>query len=244
MPGAMTAARLAWGLFAVMLALSAVSVAASSPAASRRQESIPSTRLLTLDRSVEARARLHASAHVVAALPVRTQFTSSRMTLPVVGTATTGGVRWVKVRLPSRPDGAMGWVPAAAGTTGWTGWKIVVRRGARRALVFDHGKQQASFAVVVGKPSTPTPLGSFFIVDKIRIAPGVTEGPWALATSAYSYVLAEFAGGDGEIALHGTVGLPDPLGTFSSHGCVRFAPAAITWIARHVGRGTPVIIER
>jgi lipoprotein-anchoring transpeptidase ErfK/SrfK len=33
-----------------------------------------------------------------------------------------------------------------------------------------------------------------------------------------------------------------PLGTFASHGCIRFAPAAISWIAGHVDEGTPVII--
>ena len=63
-----------------------------------------------------------------------------------------------------------------------------------------------------------------------------------MATSAHSDVLQEFGGGDGQIALHGTVGLSGGLGTFSSHGCVRFAPAAINWIARHVGPGTPVVV--
>ena len=80
------------------------------------------------------------------------------------------------------------------------------------------------------------------MVEKLHLAPGVTEGPWALATSAYSYVLQEFAGGPGQVALHGVVGMSDPLGTFSSHGCIRFANAAITWIAEHVDDGTPVVV--
>jgi lipoprotein-anchoring transpeptidase ErfK/SrfK len=238
--------RLALALFAATLAMSAVAATVSSAATSHRHISLAgTTALLILDRPLEARAAPDASAHVVGVVPASTYFSRSRMTLPVVGTTIgSGRVRWVRVRLPSRPDGATGWVRADAGTLGRTGWKIVVRRGARRAFILEDGKQQASFAVVVGKPSTPTPLGRFFVVDKMRIAAGVTEGPWALATSAYSYVLTEFGGGDGEIALHGTVGLPDPLGTFSSHGCVRFAPAAISWIAGHVGLGTPVIITR
>ena len=106
------------------------------------------------------------------------------------------------------------------------------------------GKVQASFPVVLGKPATPTPLGTFFVVEKLRLAPGVSYGPWALATSGYSEVLREFAGGDGQVALHGTVGLSGALGTFSSHGCVRFSPAAISWIASHVDLGTPVIVTR
>ena len=121
----------------------------------------------------------------------------------------------------------------------------LAHRGApvgRSATVFDGAKARATFSVVVGQPSTPTPLGTFFIVEKIHVGLRVTDGPWALATSAYSNVLEQFAGGPGQIALHGVVGLRAPLGTFASHGCVRFGNDAITWIATHVGNGTPVII--
>jgi lipoprotein-anchoring transpeptidase ErfK/SrfK len=167
------------------------------------------------------------------------------MTLPVVETATgPSGRMWARVRLPMRPDGSTGWVPADAGSNGSSSWAIVIHRADRRAVILDDGKVQASFPIVVGKPATPTPLGTFFVVEKLRLAPGVAEGPWALATSAYSYPLREFAGGDGQVALHGTTGLSGALGTFSSHGCVRFSPAAISWIASHVGPGTPVIVTR
>jgi lipoprotein-anchoring transpeptidase ErfK/SrfK len=251
-PGSMTGLLMgrtwiAATLFASTLAMSAAGTVTASAAttARLRENTAGATTLLILDRPVDARAAPDAGARVVGALPVWTRFTRSRMTVPVVETATgSGGVRWVRVRLPMRPNGATGWVPADAGSAGATGWEIVIRREERRALVLDDGKLQASFAVVVGKPSTPTPLGTFFVVDKMQLASGVTEGPWALATSAYSNVLSDFAGGDGEVALHGTVGLADPLGTFSSHGCVRFAPAAITWIANHVGLGAPVIVTR
>jgi lipoprotein-anchoring transpeptidase ErfK/SrfK len=238
----MAVCRFPLGLVGSILAGSALAGAASAAGTSSPPASAV-TRLLILDRPVEARAAPDAGARVLGVVPAWTHFTRSRMTLPIVETATgSGGGRWLHVRLPMRPDGAKGWVPADAGSAASTGWEIVIRRAERRALVLDGGKVQASFAVVVGKPATPTPRGTFFVVEKMELAPGVTEGPWALATSAYSNVLDDFAGGDGEVALHGTVGLGDPLGTFSSHGCVRFAPAAITWIANHVGAGTPVVV--
>jgi lipoprotein-anchoring transpeptidase ErfK/SrfK len=237
----MSAARPVLGLVGAILALSAVAAGTSS-AGTSSQHVAAVTRLLILDRPVVARAAPDGGARIVGSVPVSTPFTRSRMTLPVVETATAGGAAWVRVRLPMRPDGATGWVPADAGSAGSTSWAIVIHRAERRAVVLDEGRVQASFSIVVGKPSTPTPLGTFFVVEKLRLAPGVTEGPWALATSAYSDVLSGFAGGDGQVALHGTVGLADPLGTFSSHGCVRFAPAAITWIANHVDLGTPVIV--
>jgi hypothetical protein len=46
----------------------------------------------------------------------------------------------------------------------------------------------------------------------------------------------------GQIALHGTGNLSGALGTAASHGCVRFAPRAITWPARRIGAGVPVSI--
>jgi lipoprotein-anchoring transpeptidase ErfK/SrfK len=152
------------------------------------------------------------------------------------------GAHWLRVRLPLRPNGATGWVRASSGSIDSTGWEIVIHRAERRAVVLNHGEVRRSFTVVVGKPSTPTPLGSFFVVEKLRLAAGVAEGPWALATSAHSDALRTYEGGDGQVALHGTVGFSAPLGTFASHGCVRFAPAAISWIANHVGAGTPVIV--
>jgi lipoprotein-anchoring transpeptidase ErfK/SrfK len=232
-------------LLAVTLALWALSTTASSAATSNLHGSKTVTTLFVLDRPVTARAAPVARARVVGKVPVWTRLTRSRMTLPVVATATgPGGARWVRVRLPMRPNGATGWVPASSGWAATTDWEIVVRRAERRALVLDDGKVQASFPVIVGKPGTPTPLGTFFVVEKLRLAPGVAYGPWALTTSAYSDVLDEFGGGDGQVALHGTVGLEGALGTFSSHGCIRFAPAAISWIASHVDLGTPVDVTR
>lgn len=203
------------------------------------------TPLLVLDRPVAAHAAPAADAAVVARLSATTRLTQAPTTMPVVETARgPGGGQWLRVRLPTRPNGSTGWVPASAGSAASARWEIVVHRGARRAVVLEDGTPQASFAVVVGKPSTPTPLGTFFVVEKLQLALGVTEGPWALATSAHSDALQEFGGGDGQVALHGTTGLSGALGTSSSHGCVRFAPSAISWIATRVGLGTPVIVTR
>jgi lipoprotein-anchoring transpeptidase ErfK/SrfK len=201
--------------------------------------------LLTLDRAVFARTDPSSAAPPVGRIAARTPLTGSPVVLPVLRSAVgPGGGNWLRVRLPTRPNEATGWVPASAGALGSTAWRIVVHRSARRAVVFEGPTRRAVFPVVLGKPSTPTPLGTFFVVEMLHLAPGVAEGPWALATSAYSNVLQEFDGGPGQVALHGTVGFSDPLGTFSSHGCIRFAPAAISWIAMHVDQGTPIVVTR
>ena len=52
-------------------------------------------------------------------------------------------------------------------------------------------------------------------------------GPYALGLSAHSPVYTSFAGGDGQVGLHGT-NQPSVLGTDVSHGCIRVANDVIT----------------
>jgi lipoprotein-anchoring transpeptidase ErfK/SrfK len=94
----------------------------------------------------------------------------------------------------------------------------------------------------VGRTSTPTPLGEFFVEESIRLRPGDVGWPFALALSARSTVLQEFDGGPGQIALHGMTNVGGVLGTADSHGCVRLADDAIRWLASRIAAGAPVTI--
>jgi lipoprotein-anchoring transpeptidase ErfK/SrfK len=114
---------------------------------------------------------------------------------------------------------------------------------ARRVTAYQYGRVIRRFSAVVGKPSTPTPTGRFFIEEALDLSSQV-GGPFALATSARSDVLQEFEGGPGQIALHGTNWLAGSLGTAASHGCIRLDTGSITWLAKHVGRGVPLVIVR
>jgi len=103
---------------------------------------------------------------------------------------------------------------------------------------------QRTYSVIVGRPSLPTPVGNFFITEVMEERGEIT-GPFALVTSAYSNELTEFAGGNGQVALHGREGLEEEgaIGTASSHGCVRFDTEDITWMARNLENGTPIVIR-
>ena len=70
----------------------------------------------------------------------------------------------------------------------------------------------------------------------------VAPAAYARSTSARSDVLQDFDGGPGQIALHGMGNLAGALGTASSHGCIRLATPAITWLAMHIGPGVPLSI--
>lgn len=173
----------------------------------------------------------------------RRPLTGARTVLPVIGRGGRGGA-WLRVRLPGRPNGHTGWIAGARTRSTSSEWSIRVDLSARRVTVYRDGHEVRRFAAVVGKPSTPTPRGQFFVEEALALAPSAAGAPYALATSARSNVLGEFDGGPGQIALHGRDHLAGALGSAASHGCVRLSTGAITWLARRIGAGTPLTVER
>lgn len=177
-------------------------------------------------------------------VPARRPITGEQTTLPVIARSIDpSGVRWLDVMLPGRPDGSTGWIAQQGTRPLVTPWRIVVALAARRVSVYDNGRLARSFQAVVGKPSTPTPTGRFFVEETVQMPPSEAGGPYALALSARSNVLQEFEGGPGQIGIHGRDNLGGTLGTAASHGCVRLATASIDWLVARVGPGTPVTID-
>jgi hypothetical protein len=178
-----------------------------------------------------------------ALVPATTPITGEQTTLPVIGHSTgPGGVRWLQVMLPGRPDGLTGWIVQNGTRKLTTGWRILVDLAARRVRVYRDGLTVRTFGAVVGKPSTPTPTGQFFVEETVQMEPDQAGGPYALALSARSNVLREFEGGPGQIGIHGRNELGGTLGAAESHGCIRLATPSIDWLAARIGPGTPTTI--
>jgi lipoprotein-anchoring transpeptidase ErfK/SrfK len=169
--------------------------------------------------------------------------TGEKTTLPVIGHATSAaGLRLLRVMLPGRPNGRTGWIEARGTILTTSRWHIVVRTGTRRVLVYRSGKLTRSFRAIVGKPSTPTPHGQFFVEESVRMPPRAAGAPFALALSARSNALQEFEGGPGQIAIHGMHGLAGVPGTAVSHGCVRLNDHDMRWLAAQITTGVLVSI--
>jgi hypothetical protein len=169
--------------------------------------------------------------------------TGEQTTLPVIGHSTgPGGAQWLQVMLPGRPDGSTGWIAQEGTRELVTGWRIMVDLAARRLRVYHDGRTVRTFQAVIGKPSTPTPTGQFFVEETVQMPAGHPGGPFALALSARSNALQKFEGGPGQIAIHGRENLGGTLGAAESHGCVRLATASIDWLAARIDPGTPVKI--
>lgn len=152
------------------------------------------------------------------------------------------GVTWIEVSLPQRPNGVTGWVEGhALGPLHVVRSHLVISRSRFRATLYDRaGHVIWSAPVGVGRPSLPTPVGHFYVREKLRAIDSPVFGPYAIGTSAYAPTLSEWPGG-GVIGIHGT-DEPQLIPGSPSHGCVRLRNSDIARLWHLVAIGTPVDI--
>jgi lipoprotein-anchoring transpeptidase ErfK/SrfK len=149
---------------------------------------------------------------------------------------------WYHVQLPMKPNGIVGFVRAADVALEAVPVRIVVDVSERRLTLYRRGKRVLTATVAVGSPSTPTPLGRFYVNQ--RLIPEDTNGPFgpgAIGISAFSNVLTGWAQG-GPVAIHGT-NEPWSIGKAVSNGCIRLPNATLRRVFRVAWAGTPVIIK-
>ncbi len=235
--------------FVAILVL-AVTIAAAAfaalPAGAAPHLSATPARVVTLDRPQSVRAAAGAPVRVFAAprasapsiaLSPTTAFGSARVLL---ATARKGS--WYQVSLPTRPNGSTGWVRARDVSRRAVRDELRVDVQARTLTWWRDGAVVLETPVAMGAPETPTPTGAFYVTDLLDNADDSGPyGPYALGLSAHSDTLSEFAGGDGQIGIHGTDS-PDSIGLAVSHGCVRVPNEVITQLATSLPLGTPVVI--
>ena len=150
---------------------------------------------------------------------------------------------WLEVLLPVRPNGTTGWISAEDVEVRHVPLAVEVDLSARTLTVTDGDQVVLTSPVAVGAPETPTPTGEFSITDKLATPePGSPYGPFALGLSGHSDVVTEFAGGDGQIGIHGTDD-PASIGAAVSHGCIRVPNDVVTSLSDLLPLGTPVTVR-
>ncbi len=205
----------------------------------------PSQKLATLLAAHEAFSKPAEDSARLGLVRARRPLTGARTVLPVVGVRIGArGIGWLHVGLPGRPNGRTGWIRQRATVASTTRWHILVDISRRRVTVYHNSRPMRIVDAVVGKPSTPTPRGTFFVEEAIQLRATDVGAPYALALSARSNVLQEFDGGPGQTALHGLANVGGVLGSAASHGCVRLDNATIHWLVLRIGSGVPVTVRR
>jgi hypothetical protein len=179
-------------------------------------------------------------------LPATTAFDSPTV-LSVLSEGDGDDAGWLHVALPVRPNGSTGWIRAADVELRPVEVAVEVDLDARELTVRDLTAATEDAVILrtptaIGDADHPTPTGTFFVTDKLDTGdPGGAYGPYALGLSAYSEVLTEFAGGEGQVGIHGT-DTPASVGQAASKGCLRVPNGVVEQLAHLLPLGTPVTI--
>jgi lipoprotein-anchoring transpeptidase ErfK/SrfK len=147
-----------------------------------------------------------------------------------------GGL-WYRIVLVGRPNGRMGWIPAATVELQHVRSSIVVERSNKVLRLVVGGREQLRTTIAVGKAGAPTPVGYFYVTSRF-VPRNPFLGVFALELSAYSPTLTDWPGG-GVVGIHGT-SVPQLLGRNVSHGCIRVSNAAAAVLRRYAPVGTSV----
>src|SRR5439155_10204022 len=112
----------------------------------------------------------------------------------------------------------------------------------RRLSFYRGGREVFETSVAVGSPSTPTPIGRYYVNQLLQPeSSGGPYGPAAIGVSAFSNVLTGWAQG-GPIGIHGT-NEPWSIGRAVSNGCIRVRNPVLRRLFAAARAGTPVVIR-
>ncbi len=163
--------------------------------------------------------------------------------LRVVGLVMQRQGDWIEMQISRRPNMATAWVKASEVKLRTTPYRIRVDSSAHRLTAYNGGQVVLQAAVAVGTGGTPTPTGSFFVDGIVTgLDPSGPYGPAQISVAGFSNVYQRFAGGVGQIAIHGT-NAPGSVGRSASNGCVRMINDDIMRLVGMVPTGTPVEIH-
>jgi lipoprotein-anchoring transpeptidase ErfK/SrfK len=162
------------------------------------------------------------------------------MTMPIVEERGA----WLRIMLPERPNMSTAWVEAASVTRSTSPWRMVLKLGETRVHVYKDGSEVWSAPVGIGKDSTRTPMGTYFVAVVEQPGPA-GYGPVVLNLSAHSEDIQSWDGsGDAISAFHGPFGAEALIrsgGGKVSNGCIRMLPEDQIKMAP-ITVGTPVDI--
>jgi hypothetical protein len=157
---------------------------------------------------------------------------------PLVFLVTANHGEWLEVMAPTRPQ-QTGWIDADDVTLITHEWSVEIDVSDNLVRVWEGPDLRIESLSVGGKPSSPTPLGRFYINEVQPQRATSVYGTWIISTNGFSDSLDRFSGEVPIFAMHGT-NRPDQVGQDISNGCVRLPNDVVDFIAANVPAGTPV----
>ena len=195
--------------------------------------------LVHVPRTLPARARPNAAAAQVGVVPAGSKYYGFPIVAWVEKVSTDG--RWGRVELPYTWPRLEGWIRLAGLRRDRTRVLVEVDLSAHMVTVRKFGKVLFRAPGATGAPSSPTPVGDYFVTDRVPFSGGYL-GSFAFGISGIQPRLPAGWSGGNQLAIHGTNN-PSSIGRSVSAGCVRVSESTLDRLIPLLVYGTPVIVH-
>lgn len=196
--------------------------------------------LVRVPSTIPAFARPGAQAVKVGVVPAGSKYYG----LPIVAwvEALSPDGRWGLVDLPYTWPRREGWIRMAGLPRATTRIRVDVDLSEHMLVVRKLGEVLFRAPVATGAWSSPTPVGEYFVTDRVPFSAGGPLGSFAFGISGIQPRLPAWWSGGNQLAIHGTND-PSSIGTNASAGCVRVSERTLGRLLPLLRYGTPVVIH-
>jgi lipoprotein-anchoring transpeptidase ErfK/SrfK len=195
--------------------------------------------LVGVPSSMAVHAAPTAGSPVIGALPDSSKYYHVALTAWVEKTARHDA--WGQVEIPYVWPRRDGWIPLQGLSRSATGIEVHVDLSSHWVKVTRYGKVLAGFPAATGASWSPTPVGDYFVTDRIPFSAGGPLGSFAFGISGIQPHLPAGWSGGNQLAIHGT-DEPFSIGHSASAGCVRVSEHSLALLRPLLRLGTPVVI--
>ncbi len=177
--------------------------------------------------------------NAIGSLPASSKYLHQPTTAWVIKTTDDGA--FGEVVIPWNNNSQTGWINLNGLELSHTSTALIIKRSEHKLIILSHGEVLATLITGVGAAASPTPLGKFFVTERID-NPGGPYGAYAFGLSGFQPHPPAGWHGPAQMAIHGTNN-PASIGTNMSAGCAHLAESSLKRLIPLVPLGTPVIIE-
>lgn len=196
--------------------------------------------LVRVPRTLPAYARPSRRAAQIGVVPAGSKYFGIPIVAWVERVSADGG--WGLVELPYTWPRRHGWIRLAGLDRRKTQIRVVVDLSAHRVTVSKLGRVLFRAPGATGSPSTPTPVGEYFVTDRVPFSAGSSYGSFAFGISGIQPNLPAGWTGGNQLAIHGT-NQSSTIGRSASAGCIRVSETTLARLLPLLAYGTPVVIH-
>jgi hypothetical protein len=196
--------------------------------------------LVKVPSTLPALARPRAGAARVGIVPAGSKYYG----IPIVAWVEeiSGDGRWGLVELPYTWPRREGWIRLSGLERHATRVRVEVDLSEHTVTVRKLGTVLFRAPGATGAPSSPTPVGEYFVTDRVPFSAGSYLGSFAFGISGIQPRLPAGWSGGNQLAIHGTND-PSSIGRSVSAGCIRVSESTLDRLIPRLVYGTPVIVH-